>query len=333
MGNPAAAARRPTTRGNKMLTKDQKRHYEESGYVRVERVIDPGRYLDPIIREYEVLLDRLAKQLRAEGKIESDHAGLGFRKRMTKLYAETGQTFAQYFNMSLPTVGTTEGTPFWTGPAIFELIRNPALLDLLEDIIGPEIASNPIQHVRIKPPERFIPESMKANGLVGATPWHQDASVVPPGAETEMVTAWIPINDAPVQSGCLQFLPNVHRTGLFHHGFGPVDGLEIHDTSVSFDDAVAVPARRGDVLLIHRTCPHSSLPNRSDQVRFSLDLRFHPAHQSSGREVLPSFIARSRLDPGRELRDADAWNQMWMDARHWLATSPDAPSESYEWIH
>ena len=38
------------------------------------------------------------------------------------------------------------------GPAVFDLVTVPALLDLAEDLIGPEITSNPIQHVRIKPP-------------------------------------------------------------------------------------------------------------------------------------------------------------------------------------
>ena len=50
-------------------------------------------------------------------------------------------------------------------------------------------------------------------------------------------------------------------------------------------------------------------------------------------EIFPSFIARSRKNPTSELRDPEKWTQMWMEARHWLATSPDAPKTAYDWLH
>ena len=311
--------------------RDWREQLEEGGFVLIEGALDPARSLDPIVAEYDALLAKLADRLCAAGEISDPYAGLPFRERLTEIYRETGQTFAQYFNLSLPMTGVTEETPFWTGPAIFNLIREPALLDLIEAVIGSEIASNPIQHIRIKPPEHILADDMRGSGLVGATPWHQDAAVLPPEAETELVTAWVPISDAPIESGCLQFLKGAHRRGLVRHGFGPVDGLEMPRGAVDIAP-VAVPARRGDVILIHRHCPHASLPNLSDRVRFSLDLRYHPAHQRSGREIFPSFIARSRSVPGRELGDAKIWESMWKEARTWLATSAEAPRETYGWL-
>ncbi len=315
-----------------MLTQARKSLFDAQGYLLVEDVLDAGAVLDPIVGEYASLLDRLVDDLIARSELSQTHADLGFRERMTKVYAETGRTFEQYFNLSLPIVGVTEETPFWTGPAIFNLIRTPALLDIVEAIIGPEIASNPIQHIRIKPPQKLLPEDQHASGLVGTTPWHQDAAVIPPDAGTEMVTVWVPINDAPVESGCLQFLRGAHKSGLKKHGLGRVDGLALPRDVADAGTVDIVPAKRGDILLIHRHCPHASLPNVGDQLRFSLDLRFHPADQPSGRDVLPSFIARSRSDPSRELCDPDAWTEMWKAARTWLATSPEAPSSSYAWL-
>ena len=32
-----------------------------------------------------------------------------------------------------------------SGPAVFDLLRHPAILDVVESVIGPEIASNPVQ--------------------------------------------------------------------------------------------------------------------------------------------------------------------------------------------
>ncbi len=315
-----------------MLTQEQKTQFEAQGFLLIEGVLEPGAVLDPIVDEYTHRLDELVRDLFDRGEISDPYADLDFRTRMTRVYAETGRTFAQYFNLSLPLINVREDTPFWTGPAIFNLIKSPALLDVVEAIIGPEIASNPIQHIRIKPPQALLPADQHASGLVGTTPWHQDAAVVPPESGTELVTVWVPVNDAPVEMGCLQFMTGAHAEGLIPHGLGRVDGLALPG-DVAQDRAVAVvPARRGDILLIHRHCPHASLPNLSDQVRFSLDLRFHPAGQPSGRDFMPSFVARSQRDPSSELSDPEAWTEMWKETRTWLATSDAAPKVNYEWL-
>ncbi|MGI9522084.1 MAG: phytanoyl-CoA dioxygenase family protein [Hyphomicrobiaceae bacterium] len=316
-----------------MLSAEQRCQFDQQGFLRVRDVLEPATYLDPIVEEYSVLLDELAISLLESGQISSRHADLDFRSRMTKIYAETGQTFAQYFNLSLPLTGVQEDTPFWTGAAIFNLIKAPALLDVVESVIGSEIASNPIQHVRIKPPEKYLAEAQRASGLSGATPWHQDAAVISPDSGTELITVWVPINDVSAETGCLQFMEGGHKMGLMSHGFGPVDGLALRAEIAGDQPHVsAVPARRGDIVLIHRHCPHASLPNTSELLRFSLDLRYHPAHQNSGRNVMPSFIARIRREPSRELNDAAVWKRMWTETRHWLATSSKAPTQAYEWL-
>ena len=53
---------------------------------------------------------------------------------------ESGKVHAQYFDFSLPQDGITETTPFWTGPAVFNTIRSPKILDAIESIIGSEIS-------------------------------------------------------------------------------------------------------------------------------------------------------------------------------------------------
>jgi ectoine hydroxylase-related dioxygenase (phytanoyl-CoA dioxygenase family) len=78
--------------------------------------------------------------------------------------------------------------------------------------------------------------------------------------------------------------------------------------------------RPGSVLLLHSRTVHSSLENQTaDQVRISMDLRYQSPDQPSGRPMFPSFVARSRSHPERELRDAAAWSRMWLEARARLA--------------
>ncbi|MDE2791440.1 MAG: phytanoyl-CoA dioxygenase family protein [Paracoccaceae bacterium] len=315
-----------------MLTPAQQRQFDEQGFLRVDNVLDRADDLRPIQEEYAARLDELITRLLSEGRLSSDYSDREFRDRMTAVYEETGETFAQFFNLSLPLLDVTDDTPFLTGPAVFALIRNSRVLDLVESLIGPEIQSNPVQHVRIKPPQKILDSEMRASGMVGSTPWHQDSAVLTPDSDAKLVTVWVPIHDAPVESGCLQFVAGGHKRGPISHGFGPIDGLVIPESNVDTNRIRAVPANAGDVILIHRNCPHSSLPNVGDRLRFSLDLRYHPTGQSSGREIFPDFTARSRRNPASEFADAGKWNQMWRETRTWMATSPDAPTTAFPWL-
>ena len=99
----------------------------------------------------------------------------------------------------------------------FELLEHLSLLDAVEALIGGEIASNPIQHARVKPPERFVSGGAK-QGLIKAIPWHQDQAAKTTDADlTEMITAWIPITDSLTHQGCMVVLPRSHTHGLFNH--------------------------------------------------------------------------------------------------------------------
>ena len=198
------------------LTAEQTAHFRDEGYVVVEGLLDPERDLAPVIEEYAGVLDRFAGELFAAGRIASTYADLPFSDRLTRIYGESGKVDAQYFDFSLPQTGVTHETPFWTGPAVFAVLRHPAILDAVESLIGPEIYANPVQHVRMKPPERLTPADPKT-GLpqLGASPWHQDNGVVTEDADdTEIITVWFPLTEATIENGCLAVVPRSAEQGL-----------------------------------------------------------------------------------------------------------------------
>ena len=309
------------------LTPSQIDHYHQRGYVLVEDLLDPVEDLDPVLAEYDEVLDALAQELFAKGQIASTYADLSFDERLCQIYNETGQVHAQHFDISLPQGGTRADSPIAVGPAAFATLRNAKLLDIIEDLIGPEIYSNPVQHIRIKPPEQYLPGIPRdhhgriAGFAVGATPWHQDNGVVLPEAdETDMLTVWLPLTNAFREHGCIEVVAGSHREGLRQHCHGDGTGLYIQDKHLEQDRFVTAEMKRGDVLFMHRLTCHSSLPNVSEQVRISFDLRYNPTGQPTGRPVFPGFVARSRQDPESELGDPEAWAQSWYEAREKLAT-------------
>jgi phytanoyl-CoA hydroxylase len=206
---------------------------------------------------------------------------------------------------------------------VFDVLTSPRLLDVVESVVGPEIFSNPVQHIRMKLPRRAV-ASGKHNGLVSKIPWHQDNGVILPEADVATIlTVWMPLNEATVDNGCLQVIPGSHRGDLFDHC--PTDAsLQIPEKLLPTERATPLPMRAGSVLLMTQRTVHSSLDNiTDDEVRISLDLRYQPIGQPSGRPAFPGFVARSAARPESVLRDPAAWAQSWLEARERLAEQQD----------
>ncbi len=100
-------------------------------------------------------------------------------------------------------------------PAVFDLLRHPAILDAVESIIGPEIASNPVQQMHMKPSaDAVADESLRLHSNIGMTTWHQDiVALLPDADDTQIVTVWIALTDAFINNGCLVSTPGSHRLG------------------------------------------------------------------------------------------------------------------------
>ena len=198
------------------LSKAQVEQFHEDGYLLVKGLFNPTEDLDPIIEEYKGVLNQLAQDLYDQDKIVDTYADLPFGDRFIKICIETNETHSQYFDFSLPQANVKANTPMSVGPAVFRSITNPRLLDAVESIIGGEIYSNPVQHVRIKPPEKYVAKDEKTGrAKLGATNWHQDNGVVLPEADrSHILTVWFSLTDASKEHGCLQVVPKSHRGGL-----------------------------------------------------------------------------------------------------------------------
>jgi ectoine hydroxylase-related dioxygenase (phytanoyl-CoA dioxygenase family) len=298
---------------------------ERDGYVIVEDVFDPAADFSPLYDEWQSILDEVVEGLVSLGVSSSRFESLPFEQRLLAVTAESGRNIAGFFDISLPQSNIQRDTPVCASPALFALLTHPRLLDVVEDVIGPEVTSNPTQHVRMKLPERSSAD--RRNGLTAGVPYHQDQGVLLPEAdESEILTCWVAVTDADESNGCLRVYPGTEHGGLVGHCSPDSPAMQgpgqigIPGRLLPPASPTPLPMRAGSALFFNRTLIHGSGENLStDRVRISLDLRYQPTGQPTGRPAFPSFVARSRSDPGSILSDPAAWRDMWYAARARLA--------------
>lgn len=258
------------------LTDTQIQNFNENGYLLVEDALAPED-LNPLIAEFEEIVNAGATQLYENGELNSPYETEGFDTRLAKITEQSPVVFQKLFSGA------------HTGPALFKLLVNPKLLDIAESLVGPEIMCHPAYRVRPKLPEH-------ERTLV---PWHQDAGYMEPACDTVLqLTIWIPLIDATVENGCLEVIPHAHRDGVFRHR--RVKGkpyLDIPPKALPDVEPVVVPVNFGSVLLFTNLTPHRSIPNISNQVRWSVDARYQDASKPTGYQPEAGFLARSRKNP------------------------------------
>jgi ectoine hydroxylase-related dioxygenase (phytanoyl-CoA dioxygenase family) len=169
---------------------------------------------------------------------------------------------------------------------VHALARHPAILDAVEDLIGPDIL--------VYTSTWFIKEPESA----AIAAWHQDATYF--GLRPHVhVTAWLALTDATAENGCMEFLPGSHHRGQLPHRAGVVaDSVNRAGQAVvvTVDDTPAVhaPLRAGEFSLHHTLCLHRSQPNRSRGRRVGLAISYVPTHARhlGVKHKMPAMLVR-----------------------------------------
>lgn len=277
------------------LSQQQIDSFHRDGFVKV-RVFEPAE-LQPVKDELARVIDERAAELHAAGKLKRLYADEPFETRMGLLMADC------------PEINDGFDIDSILSQPLFDHIRHPAMLDVLEQLIGGEISLNPIHHVRVKPPARSEADEQASYFNV---PWHQDSGVTTEDSDASpILTCWRPLGRASDEMGCMRLIPGVHRDGHLPHVAGP----QIDPARLPAVEPVPVPCEAGEVVIMTQFVPHHSTPNRSDICRWSMDLRYQRTGTPSGRAWLPSTVLRSRRDPSSEVHDAAIWAESWRRAK------------------
>lgn len=276
------------------LSLEQIISYQTEGYLIVPDVLD-GKDLQPVIEELEREIDGRARRLFAEGKLKALYETEPFERRYACLYGEC------------PEIGKGLDIQSYLGEAMFRLLGHGKLLDVAECLLGSELSCNPIQHVRAKVPSKL---AAGEPDYFQNVPWHQDCAVTSPDSEaSEIITFWMPLVDATAETGCMEVMPRVFKQGYINHraeGGTTIDPDKLPDAKPALAECP-----KGGLVIMNKYTPHRGIGNRSDIVRWSIDLRYHKTGAPSGRSFQPSFPVRSASEPDGVLRDAEEWRRLW----------------------
>jgi len=142
--------------------------------------------------------------------------------------------------------------PHKISDVMYDALSHPAIVETLTACVSP--------NVKAMQSMLFI----KASGKPGQA-WHQDEDYIPT-RDRSLVGAWIALDDATVENGCLWILPGSHKPGILWdqewHGDRRFDcALESQGFPYSDEDAVPVEVKAGTIVFFNGYTLHRSLPN------------------------------------------------------------------------
>jgi ectoine hydroxylase-related dioxygenase (phytanoyl-CoA dioxygenase family) len=178
--------------------------------------------------------------------------------------------------------------------------KEPAILDLIESLIGPDIVlwGTNIFHKRAE--------------AGPATPWHRDGRV--PIQPLETVSVWIAVFDSFAANGCLRFIPGSHRSKTFgsHQLVYREDMIfptTLDPNEYDENQAIDIELEAGQMVLFDIHTIHGARHNRGSEQRAGYSLRYMPAtafydHENAvgrdnGHHTRPLILMRGSDRTGR----------------------------------
>ena len=190
-------------------------------------------------------------------------------------------------------------------PAFERLIYHPVIVKTISQLTG--FGDLQVWHDQIQ---------YKPQNHGGATTWHQDAPLWPTIEPMTPVSAWLPLDDANQDNGCMWMVPGSHRWGnqieflrtqrelRTLEKFKLLDRFEPPaDAPVQEVRPMPRPVMRGEVHFHHSLTWHGSPNNFSKHPRRAIAIHFmtSQARFTGANHVMKQFI---NLEVGRPMREA-----------------------------
>jgi phytanoyl-CoA hydroxylase len=246
-----------------VLTPGQIEQYQRDGYLVFEELLRPAEVAALLACLEDLVLERVPRPEAVRMQIEPA--------------VQRGEASASSPLAALRKVeGLVENVE-----AFAALARDPRLLDVMRDLVGPDIKLFR-DALMMKPPRHG-----------SAKPYHQDSAywqIDPP----DLISAWIALDDATLENGCMRVIPGSHKQGVREHRH--LQDYQVDEATLDTSTEVAVPLNSGGCLFFHSLLLHATAPNHSPHARRSMIISAMSARSRyTGRDPKPHFpVLRGR---------------------------------------
>jgi hypothetical protein len=152
-------------------------------------------------------------------------------------------------------------------PLACEIGLHAPILDAVEGILGPDVMLYSVE---------FLTKEAHTKHVVTM---HQDLAYWGMGDMDNILTAWLALSPATTASGCMDFVCGSHKNEILAHE----DSFDEHNllsrgqeikVDVANSDKVSVELNPGSISLHHGLTIHGSGPNKSDDRRIGVAIRY-----------------------------------------------------------
>ncbi len=154
--------------------------------------------------------------------------------------------------------------PHYISPIMLKYAKHPAVCGVLSQITAAHL---PYWDGSVKCMQSML--FVKPPEFQGQA-WHQDEIYIPT-RDRSLIGAWIAMDDATIENGCLYVIPQSHRNGYLYpqRAHNNPDEFDFAPESYGFDesDEIPVEVKAGTVVFFNGYLLHRSRKNRSSVYR------------------------------------------------------------------
>ncbi|MEM7132513.1 MAG: phytanoyl-CoA dioxygenase family protein [Chloroflexota bacterium] len=273
-----------------LLSTDQTTFYQDEGYLHAQQVVPPTllELMQIVLKRW---VDETIQVWLEAGLIDDPMSDLDMQHQLVQVWQAAGKP--KYIRSPRRDLVSLE---------MFQILAHPALLDLAQDLLQtPEISVHGVFNARPKLPDQAWTR----------TPWHQDAQYYRDAETVHVVSIWMPLQPVTEENSCLQVAPRLHRGPLYEgHTDEETGFLGMSREDRARLEGISIEMEPGDALCFTQVTPHRALANRSDAVRWSIDVRYEPTAHATETGRKQGFVARSQADPDSPI-GYEEWLQQW----------------------
>jgi ectoine hydroxylase-related dioxygenase (phytanoyl-CoA dioxygenase family) len=246
---------------NIKVTDEDRMFYKENGYWISPKLIDDDR------------IERLRKA--HERVWAKDYDGAGF-------------PLTEWFPNDNPTQLRKIDNTWWINDEVRDMVIDPLLGEITADLLETDEVRLWYDQIIYKPGTGKHGSS--ASGNVG---WHQDYIYWQCTNTSELVTAWIALQDTALSNGCMMVIPGSHKwqldpaaDGFFETNLSKIKKKIATEGRIWKEEPLILKA--GQASFHHSLTFHGSGPNYSDEPRLSVVSHLMPkgtAYQNRGHNV------------------------------------------------